>query len=58
MKQLLSIAVLLWMAWSPVTCWAKSPLANKAIAMNPDKSTQGIWGGSIDDDDDDDDGSW
>lgn len=52
MKQLIGIAIILWMVWTPVTCWAKVPLSSTAFAGVP----HGFWGGG--DDDDDDDGAW
>ena len=50
MKQIIGIAMLLWMVWTPVTCWAKVPLSSTVFAG-------GFWGGGTDDDDDDD-GAW
>lgn len=54
MKQLFGISLILWMVWTPITCWAKVPLCSTATASMHVKACDGLWGG----DDDDDDGTW
>ena len=54
MKQLIGIALVIWMIWTPITCWAKLPLSSAAYASVHAKSLQELFW----DDDEDDDGAW